>query len=56
MYAAWHRETPVAVKRTACLMEVEMNLHAGSHDNVVGLRGLCSRGPHLYLVMELCPR
>lgn len=29
---------------------------AGAHDNVVGLRGLCSRGPHLYLVMELCPR
>jgi hypothetical protein len=29
VYAAWHRETPVAVKRTACLMEVEMNLHAG---------------------------
>lgn len=29
MHAAWFRETPVAVKRTRCLMEVEMNLHAG---------------------------
>lgn len=29
MYAAWYRETPVAVKRTSSLMEVEMNLHAG---------------------------
>lgn len=29
VYAAWHRETPVAVKRTRSLMELEMNLHAG---------------------------
>ncbi|KAI3431344.1 hypothetical protein D9Q98_004402 [Chlorella vulgaris] len=56
VYAAWYRETPVAVKRTSSLMEVEMNLHAGAHDNIVGLRGLCSHGSHLYLIMELCPR
>ncbi|KAL4440482.1 hypothetical protein ABPG75_003483 [Micractinium tetrahymenae] len=56
VYAAWYRETPVAVKRTRSLMELEMNLHAGSHDNIVQLRGLCSHGPDLYLVMELCPR
>lgn len=30
--------------------------HAGVHDNIVGLRGLCSHGGELYLVMELCPR
>lgn len=29
---------------------------AGSHDNVVALRGLCKHGSHHYLVMELCPR
>lgn len=29
---------------------------AGSHDNIVQLRGLCSHGADLYLVMELCPR
>lgn len=29
---------------------------AGSHDNVVALRGLCKHGSHYYLVMELCPR
>ncbi|PRW39298.1 Mitogen-activated kinase kinase kinase dlk-1 [Chlorella sorokiniana] len=56
VYAAWHHETPVAVKRTRSLMEIEMNLHAGVHDNIVGLRGLCSHGGDLYLVMELCPR
>lgn len=33
-----------------------MNLHAGCHDHLVGLRGLCSHGADLYLVMELCPR
>jgi hypothetical protein len=39
-----------------CLHAARPPFAAGSHDNVVGLRGLCSRGPHLYLVMELCPR
>ena len=29
VYAAWYRETPVAVKKTRSLMEIEMNLHAG---------------------------
>jgi len=28
----------------------------GAHDNIVGLRGLCSHGSDLYLIMELCPR
>ena len=30
--------------------------YAGSHDNIVGLRGLCQHGDDLYLVMEYCPR
>ena len=34
VYAAWCQETPVAVKRTTSLMEVEMSVHAGQHDNV----------------------
>lgn len=29
VYAAWYQETPVAVKKTQSLMEIEMNLHAG---------------------------
>ena len=55
MYAAWWQETPVAVKQ-ASLHEAEMAVHAGSHDNVVAVRGLCQWGAALYLVMELCPR
>ncbi|KAL3160650.1 hypothetical protein ABBQ32_010571 [Trebouxia sp. C0010 RCD-2024] len=56
VYAAWYLETPVAVKRPESKAEVEMNLHSGSHDNIVGLRGLCQHGDDLYLVMEYCPR
>ncbi|GAB4814115.1 hypothetical protein N2152v2_001161 [Parachlorella kessleri] len=56
VYAASYLETPVAVKKTQSLMEVEMCLHAGHHDNIVGLRGLCQHENHMYLVMELCPR
>ena len=29
---------------------------AGTHDNVVALRGLCQHQNELYLVMEYCPR
>lgn len=56
VHAAWYQETPVAVKKIASLVEVEMNLHAGNHDNVVGLRGVSQRGNDVYLVMELCGR
>ncbi|DBA89209.1 hypothetical protein WJX77_000076 [Trebouxia sp. C0004] len=56
VYAAWYLETPVAVKRPESKVEVEMNLHSGSHDNIVGLRGLCQHGDDLYLIMEYCPR
>ena len=30
--------------------------HAGSHDNIVALRGLCQHQGQLFLVMEYCPR
>ena len=56
MYAAWFRDTPVAVKRTASPSKVDMHLAAGSHDNVVSLRASPYRGDYTYLVMELCPR
>lgn len=29
VYAAWYLETPVAVKKTSSLAEVEISLHAG---------------------------
>ena len=29
VYAAWYLDTPVAVKQTGSISEVEMNLHAG---------------------------
>lgn len=29
---------------------------AGSHDNIVALRGLCQHQGKLFLVMEYCPR
>ena len=43
VFAAWHQETPVAVKRTTSLMEVEMSVHAGWHDNIGEAgRGVCT--------------
>lgn len=30
VYAAWYMDTPVAVKQTSSIAEVEMNLHAGA--------------------------
>jgi len=33
-----------------------MYLQAGSHDNVVALRGLCQHGGSMYIVLEYCPR
>ena len=56
VYAAWYLETPVAVKQTESLSELEMNLGVGMHDNIVALRGLCQKEDKLYLVMEYCPR
>ncbi|KAK9811688.1 hypothetical protein WJX72_008422 [[Myrmecia] bisecta] len=56
VYAAWYLETPVAVKETSQIKELEMHLHASSHDNVVALRGLCHNKETLYIVMEYCPR
>ncbi len=31
VYAAWYLETPVAVKETCSIKELEMHLHAGVH-------------------------
>ena len=30
VHAAWYLETPVAVKQTTSVQEIEMNLHAGA--------------------------
>ena len=40
--------TSILTLRLACC--------TGSHDNIVGLRGLCQHEDDLYLVMEYCPR
>ncbi|KAK9801881.1 hypothetical protein WJX73_006907 [Symbiochloris irregularis] len=56
VYAAWYMDTPVAVKQTDSGSEVKMNLAAGSHDNIVALRGLCEHEGKVFLVMEYCPR
>jgi len=41
---------------SASIRSLRWSNAAGVHDNIVGLRGLCSHGGELYLVMELCPR
>lgn len=56
VYAAWFRETPVAVKRASCPNEISVYLNAGSHDNLVNLRAIANRGNHTFLIMEMCPR
>ena len=30
VHAAWYLETPVAIKQTSSVQEIEMNLHAGA--------------------------
>ena len=56
VWAAWYLDTPVAVKQTNSVHELEMTLCAGQHDNVVGLRGLAKEGSSTYIVLEYCPR
>ncbi|KDD72105.1 protein kinase, partial [Helicosporidium sp. ATCC 50920] len=60
VYAAWYRDTPVAVKvfgeAAAGARELGMYLKAGSHDNVVALRGVCGHAGAMYLLLEYCPR
>lgn len=56
VWAAWYLDTPVAVKKTNSVHELEMTMYAGQHDNVVGLRGLAKEGSATYIVLEYCPR
>lgn len=56
VWAAWYLDTPVAVKKTNSVHELEMTMCAGQHDNVVGLRGLAKEGSATYIVLEYCPR
>lgn len=67
VYLALLRGSQVAVKvfqglddrRNGMVMlhEIEMNLRAGRHPNVVQCKGLCSKSEHeLLLIMEYCPR
>ena len=56
VYAAWYLDTPVAMKKTNSVHELEMTLCAGQHDNVVGLRGIAKEGSSTYIVLEYCPR
>ena len=60
VYAAWLHDSPVAIKQfnnpASSTHEVQMYLKAGTHDNIVGLRGLCMHDNSVYLVLEYCPR
>ena len=56
VYAAWYLDTPVAMKKTNSVHELEMTLCAGQHDNVVGLRGIAKEGSSTYIILEYCPR
>jgi hypothetical protein len=60
VYAAWLHDSPVAIKQfnnpSSSIHEVQMYLKAGTHDNIVGLRGLCMHDNNVYLVLEYCPR
>lgn len=60
VYAAWLHDSPVAIKQfnnpSSSVHEVQMYLKAGTHDNIVGLRGLCMHDNNVYLVLEYCPR
>ena len=63
MYAAWWRESMVAVKRfnRAADSIHELRMHtavgtSGQEENVVALRGYCRRDDAVFLVMEYFPR
>lgn len=63
MYAAWWRESMVAVKRFNKASDSihELRMHtavgtAGNDDCIIPLRGYCRRDNAVYLVMEYCPR
>lgn len=56
VWAAWYQETPVAVKKTDSMNELEIIVSANQHDNIVGFRGLAKDGPSTFLVLEYCPR
>jgi serine/threonine protein kinase len=63
VYAAWWRESMVAVKRFNKASDSihELRMHtavgtAGNDDCIIPLRGYCRRDNAVYLVMEYCPR
>lgn len=56
VWAAWYLDTPVAVKKTNSIHELEMSMCVGHHDNVVGLRGISKDGESTMIVLEYCPR
>ncbi|GMH35519.1 hypothetical protein BSKO_03387 [Bryopsis sp. KO-2023] len=56
VWAAWYQETPVAVKKTDSMNELEIIVSANQHDNIVGFRGLAKDGSSTFLVLEYCPR
>ncbi len=62
MYAAWLRDSMVAVKRfnrsSDSIHELRMHsaVSSGGSGNVLSLKGYCRRGDAVYLIMEYCPR
>lgn len=62
MYAAWWRESMVAVKRfnraSDSIHELRMHtaVSSGDNQNVLSLKGYCRRDDAVFLIMEYCPR
>ncbi len=63
MYAAWWRDSMVAVKRfnraEDSIHELRMHTAVGSggeNESVLLLKGYCRRDDAVFLIMEYCPR
>eukprot|EP00951_Prasinocladus_malaysianus_P032113 scaffold310961_cov41-Prasinocladus_malaysianus.AAC.1 len=50
VFAAWYNDSPVAVKKTNNVSEVQLHVLAGSHDNIVAARGVMLHEGELHLV------
>ena len=54
MSSLWAMSAGIRV--SCCCTLILTGCSAGTHDNVVALRGLCQHQNDIYLVMEYCPR
>ncbi|KAI8475778.1 MAG: hypothetical protein J3K34DRAFT_480500 [Monoraphidium minutum] len=57
VFEARYQDAPVAVKEGSSFAEIDIHLSLGSHDNIVGLRGLTQKSDGSWcLVLEFCAR